>query len=270
MKGTSDMKSNLSILWALVALAGFLPQTKADIILGSAADFAVLGASTVTSTGDTVLNGNLGLYPGTSITGFYPPGIVNGATHNDDAVALQAQADALTAYNTLAAEPSTQNLTGQDLGGLTLAPGTRTFNSSAQLTGTLTLDGQGNPDAQFYIQIGSTLTTASSSFVDLIDGAQAANVFWQVGSSATLGTGTSFEGTIIAFTSVTLDTGATMVDGRALALNAAVTLDDNVITIPTEEAPTPEPAYFWPGAICASAVGAWKWLAARRRKAGRS
>jgi type VI secretion system secreted protein VgrG len=258
------MKSKCLILSAIMALAGLPPQSKADV-LGSADSFAVLGGSTVTSTGDTILNGNLGLSPGTSITGFYPPGIVNGTIHNTDTVAGQAQADALTAYNFLAGEPVNSNLTGQDLGGLALLPGVYFFSSSAQLTGTLTLDGNGDSNARFDFQIGSTLTTASSSSILLINGAQADNVFWQVGSSATLGTGTSFDGSILADQSITLDTGASM-DGRALALNAAVTLDDNVITVPT---PVPEPGSFWLLAFCASVFGAGQrfgW----RRKAGRS
>jgi type VI secretion system secreted protein VgrG len=259
------MKSNCLILSALVVLAGFLPQSKADI-LGSADSFAVLGGSTVTSTGNTILNGNLGLSPGTSITGFYPPGIVNGTIYNTDAVAAQAQADALIAYNLLAGETFNSNLSGQDLGTLTLLPGVYFFSSSAQLTGLLTLDAQGNSNARFDFQIGSTLTTASSASILLINGAQANNVFWQVGSSATLGTGTSFGGSILADQSVTLNTGANLL-GRALALNAAVTLDDNVITAPIS---VPEPGSVWLLAFCASVCGGWRGLAVWRRKAGRS
>ena len=257
------MKSKGLILTAFVALAGFLPQSKADVILDSADSFAVLGGSTVTSTGDTILNGNLGVSPGLTITGF-SPGIVNGATYAGGSVAAQAQADALTAYNTLAGEAVSLNgnLTGEDLGGLTLTAGVYKFDSSAELTGTLTLSGNG----PFVFQIGSTLTTASASSVLLINGAQADNVFWQVGSSATLGTTTAFDGTILALASISMDEGASIF-GRALALTGAVTMIDNNITVPT--AAVPEASSFWSGAFCAS-IFAWQWLAVWRRKTARS
>src|SRR4029077_14803561 len=167
--------------------------------------------------------------PGLAVTGF-PPGLVTGGTiHSGDGVALLAQNDHPTAYNTLPGESLTQDLTGQDLGGLTLTPGVYHFSSSAQLTGALTLNAQNDPAAVFVFQIGSTLTTASSSSVLVINGAQDCNIFWQVGSSATLGTTTAFKGNILALTSITLDTGAT-ISGRALARNAAVTMDTNSVS----------------------------------------
>jgi hypothetical protein len=195
----------------------------------TAGSFGVLAGTTVTNTGSTVINGDVGVSPGSAITGF-PPGIVNGTIHAADAVAGQAQVDNTNAYNVLAGRPITTNLTGQDLGGKTLIAGVYGFNSSAQLTGTLILDGQGNPNSVFIINIGSTLTTASGSSILLINGAQGGNVFFRVGSSATLGTSTSFTGDILALTSITLNTNAKIICGDALAQNGAVTLDSNTIT----------------------------------------
>ncbi len=200
-------------------------------ILGTADSFAVLSGSAVSNTGPSVIVGNVGVSPGSAISGFPPALVLPPATiHAGDAAALQAQSDLTTAYNTVAGEAQTATLTGQDLGGLTLVSGVYFFSSSAQLTGTLTLDAQGNPDARFDFQIGSALTTASNSTVRLINGADGCNVYWQVGSSATLGTATTFEGNILALTSITLNTGANISDGRALARNGAVTLDTNNIT----------------------------------------
>ena len=208
--------------WALSAHASPL------VDLGAADPFAVLAGSTVTNTGATNLQGNLGVSPGTAITGF-PPGSVSGTTNPGDAIAAQAQVDLGTAYLFAAVQPGGTSLTGQDLGGLTLTPGVYNFTSSAQLTGTLTLNAQGNPNAVFIFQIGSTLTTASNSSVVFSNGggADGDSVFWQVGSSATLGTGTAFAGNILANASITLTTGADIEDGRALAINGAVTLDTN-------------------------------------------
>lgn len=230
----------------------FLPlsayATAINVDLGTADPFAVLAGSTVTNTGPSVVHGNLGVWQGTAITGF-PPGMVNGGTiHDADAVAMQAQNDLTTAYNFAAGESCGTSLTGMDLGGLTLTPGVYCFSSSAQLTGALTLNAQGNPNAVFVFQIGSTLTTASASSVVFTNGGEGDSVFWQVGSSATLGTSTAFAGNILALTSITLNTTASIGCGRALARNGAVTLDTNVVSIDTEgcEAtggggPTPSP-----------------------------
>ncbi len=196
--------------------------------LGTAASFGVLGGSTVTNTGPTVITGDVGLSPGSSVTGF-PPGSVVGAIHVANATAAQAQVDVTTAYNAAAAQPCTGNLTGQDLGGLTLTPGVYCFDSTAGLTGTLTLNAQGDPNAVFIFKVGSALTTASASNVSVINGGQACNIFWQIGSSATLGTASTMAGNILALTSITLTTGAS-VTGRALARNGAVTLDSNSVT----------------------------------------
>lgn len=196
--------------------------------LGTAVNFATLASSTITNTGSTVITGNLGLSPGTSVTGF-PPGVVSGIQHITNAAAAQAKIDANTAYTNMAALTGATNLSGVDLGTLTLAPGIYKYTSSAALTGTLKLDAGGNPNAVWIFQIGSTLTTASSSVVSIINGGSSSNVYWQVGSSATLGTNSNFSGTIIAQASVTATTGA-IIKGNLIALTAAVTLDTNVVT----------------------------------------
>lgn len=223
---------SMCVVTALAAVFLFiaLPASAQAPSLGTAASFGVLGGSAVTNTGPTTVRGDLGVAPGTSVTGF-PPGIVTGGTiHINDAVAQQAQNDTTTAYNALAGLPCGTVKTGQDLGGQTLTPGVYCFTSSAQLTGTLVLDAQGNPNAQFIFQIGSTLTTASNSEVRLINGSNSCNIFWQVGSSATIGTATSFLGNILALASITVTTGAN-VSGRLLARNGAVTLDSNNVTV---------------------------------------
>jgi hypothetical protein len=198
--------------------------------LGTAVSFVALGGSAVTNTGPSTINGDLGVWPDLGVIGF-PPGVVTApyTIHAGDAVAQQAQSDVTTAYDVLAGAAVDIDLTGQDLGGLTLTPGVYSFSSSAQLTGTLTLDAQGDPNAVFIFKIGSTLTTASASSVAVINSGSGCNVFWQVGSSATLGTTTSFQGNILALTSITLNTGATIIPGRALARNGALTLDTNTI-----------------------------------------
>ena len=210
-------------------LCGIAPASAATAPpLGSAQSFAVLASSTVTNTGSTTVTGDLGVSPGNAVTGF-PPGTVSGTIHAGDATAAAAQTSNTTAYNDLVSQACTQDLSGQDLGGKTLTAGVYCFSSSAQLTGILTLDAQGNSGAVFVFKIGSTLTTASGASVVEINGGSLCNVFWQVGSSATLGTTTSFAGNILALASITLDTGAT-ITGRTLAQTGAVTLDTSTVT----------------------------------------
>jgi len=202
-------------------------------ILGSASSFAVFGGASVTSTGTTVITGELGVSPGTSVTGFYPPGVVIGGTvHSNDGLAISAAADFLSAYTTLGGSAVTQNLTGGDLGvGIlgSLTPGVYKFDTTAQLTGALTLDGGNDPYAQFIFLIGSALTTSSASSVLLTNGAFFDNVYWLTGTAATLGAGTAFSGSILAGSSITFDAGATIVCGRALA-QASVTMINNQIS----------------------------------------
>jgi Ice-binding-like/Bacterial Ig-like domain len=190
-------------------------------------NFSVLAGSTVTNTGSTVITGDVGVSPGTAVTGF-PPGLASGATHTADGAAAQAQATLTVAYNDAEGRSGATTKAG-DLGGQTLTAGVYKSTSSLGITGDLTLDAQGNPDAVFIFQIASTLTTASASRIVLIGSAKPCNVFWQVGSSATLGTASIFKGNIMALTSITITTGVNL-EGRALARNGAVTLDSDVIT----------------------------------------
>jgi Ice-binding-like/Bacterial Ig-like domain (group 3) len=207
----------------------------APISLASAADYAVLAASTVTNTGATTITGDLGLSPGTSVTGF-PPGQVTGTSHVADAAAAQAASDLTAAYGDAAGRPVTATVP-VELGGTTKTPGVYASPAGTfGITGTLTLDAQGDPGAIFIFKAASTLITASSSGVNLINGARACNVFWQVGSSATLGTYSIIRGNVMALASVTVTTGVT-VDGRVLARSAAVTLDTDTITRPTCQQP---------------------------------
>jgi hypothetical protein len=209
------------IVFLLAAASAF---AQAAVPLGTATNFAILAGSAVTNTGSSVISGAVGVSPLTSITGFPPATIVSGTgtTHSADAAAGNAQNDLTTAYNNAAGQPCGTSLTGMDLGSVgVLGPGVYCFSTSAQLTGTLTLNG--GPNAIFIFQIGSTLTTASSSVVQVTGGAQAANIFWQVGSSvANLGTGSTFIGNILALTSIT--SNASVMAGRMLARNGAVTI----------------------------------------------
>ncbi len=244
------MNNKIMMPLIVMGLISYSTQAHAGILLETAGDFAVLAGSAVMNTGPSVIDGgHLGVSPGATIIGV-TPGIVVPPymIHSGDGVAQQAQDDLTTAYNAAAALPFTDDLTGQDLGGLTLDPGVYFFTTSAFLTGTLTLDAHGDPNAEFVFQIGSTVITASNASVVTINGGSTpgCNVFWQVGSSATLGAGTEFQGHILALTDITMNTDANILFGSALARNGVVTLDDNNIT-----ACIPEPATMFLSLICA-------------------
>ena len=231
------------------ALTGFVAALHAQAAtatpeLATAGSFAVLAASTVTNTGPSTILGDLGVSPGTAITGFGPGIVSAGTIHSADAVALQAQRDLTSAYNAAAGLPPSGNVTA-DLAGQRLSPGVYA-GTTLSLSGALTLDAGGDGDAVFVFQSASTLITASTSSVLLLGGADPCNVFWQVGSSATLGTNSTFVGSVMALTSVTANTGAA-VQGRLLARNGAVTLDTNTVSRPlcvaaATPAPTPSTA----------------------------
>jgi hypothetical protein len=234
--------SSVAAATGLLVSAGTANAAAAPVGLGTAAAYSVLGGSTVTNTGTSVLAADLGVSPGTAITGF-PPGIVGGTVHAADANAAQAQSDLTTAYNDAAGRAKTGDVSG-DLVGQTLVAGVYKSTDTLAISGTVTLNAQGDPSSVFIFQVASTLITATSSKVALINGAQACHVYWQIGSSATLGTTSIMVGSVMALTSVTVTTG-TVVQGRALARNGAVTLDNNVfqqpgcnITTPTTTAAT--------------------------------
>jgi hypothetical protein len=229
------------LVWPATALAATQPR------LGTATSFAVLAGAGITNTGTTTITGDVGTFPTTSETGFAgpPPNTVTiaGVNHAGDAVTQLAKTDLVTAYNDAANQTPCTTLT--TLTGQTLTPGTYCFSSSAGLTGPLTLNGFG----VYVFQIGSALTVASGATVLLTNNAQACGVWWQVTSSATFGTGSAFQGTVMALTSITMNTSATLI-GRALARNGAVTMDTNTITVPaancaalpvTGAAPSPTP-----------------------------
>ncbi len=236
MSNRSDFRRGrlAGIALAMVVVFAAIPVAAqaSAVNLGTVSPFVVLGGSTVTNEGASVLNGDLGLSPGSSVTGF-GPAVVNGVTHVNDAVAAGAKSDLTTAYNVAAGQPISpgNNLTGTDLGNLKLTPGAYGFSSSAQLTGQLTLDAQGDPNAQFVFVVGSTLTTASASSVILVNGASPCNVYWKIGSSATLGSTTSFAGNLMSLASISVNNGVTVV-GRLLAREGAVTLINDVLSTP--------------------------------------
>ena len=204
-------------------------QPQSSVYLGSAGSYAVLAGSTVTNTGLTVVNGNLGVWAGTAVTGF-GPGVVNGTEDAGDVAAQHAQASLNIAYNDAAGRTSiATNKVAGDLSGLTLTPGLYKSTSSLSLSGTLTLHGSG----VYIFQIASGLTVGTGGRVVLSGGANSANIFWQVGSSATFGTTSDFKGTVLALTSISLATGARL-DGRALAQHGAVTLETNSVTVPLQ------------------------------------
>jgi|ERR1700730_6654235 len=237
-------------------LASSWPAAALVVSLGEAENVAVLGNSTVTNAGPTIVTGNVALSsPGVSVTGFPPGVILNGSIHIGDALANQAHADAATAYGQLVGETFTTDLSGQNLGGMILMSGVYHFNTSAQLTGTLTLDTGGDPNAAFHFQIGTTLTTDPGSMITFLNGSSA-NIFWQVGTSATIGVDSVFYGNILADQSITVNSGAT-INGRAIAINAAVTLDTNIINAPV----VPEPGTWFAGVLSLAIVG----LTERRR-----
>lgn len=227
----SEIRRNYPCLLASVgfaALIGFVsPASAQNVSLGTAANFGVLAGSAVTNTGPSVVTGNVGVFPGTAISGFPPGSLVSGFPHSADTVSQQAQADLTTAYNDAAGRPGCTSIAGGLLGAggaTTLGPGVYCMGAGS-LTGTLTLNGAG----VYIFQMASSLTTASSSAIALTNGASACGVWWQVTSSATIGTSTAMVGNILALTSITINTNATL-DGRALARNALVSLDSNTVT----------------------------------------
>ena len=229
---------------ALFAVTQSAGAAVAPVGLGTAGSFAVLAGSTVTNTGPSHINGNLGVSPGSAVTGF-PPGIVTGGTiHLADGVAGGAQSDLTTAYNDAAGRVKTASASSFIGAGQSLSPGVYQASSSLEVGGALILNAHNDPNAVFIFQApASTLTTDTGTHIFLTNGAQACNVFWQVGSSATLNTGTTFQGTILALTSISVLSGDTIY-GRALARNGAVTLINDTIIAPgctTTPPPTPTP-----------------------------
>jgi hypothetical protein len=238
----STSRKKIKAVFALILLASVFcnPSRAVTVNLGSAAGFAVLAGSAITNTGATTITGDVGVFPGSSMTGFGTV-TLNGTNQAGNSITQQAKTDLTAAYIDAAGRTATTTYnTKFDLGGLTLLSGVYNTPKSFSLTGSLTLDGLGNPNAVWIFQAATTLTTSSNSSMVLINGAQASNVFWQVGSSATLGTGSVLFGDILALTSITMNTGATL-GGSALARNGAVTLDNNTLSASLVST-VPEPA----------------------------
>lgn len=224
-EGTA-LSTNVSLAGETCAQNAVSPAL--GVPLGTAATFAVLGATTVTNAGNSVVSGDVGVSPNTAITGFPPGTVTNGSLHPGDPVASQAQVDLLAAYiNAIGRTPTSP--AAADLGGLTLTPGVYSALTSLALTGTVTLDGQNDPNSVFIFQIGTSFGVAGDSVVTLINKADACNVFWTVGTSATIAANAMFAGTVLAHTTITLAAGVS-VHGRMLAQTGAVTLSDNAIT----------------------------------------
>ncbi|MEX1199100.1 MAG: ice-binding family protein [Pseudohongiellaceae bacterium] len=226
----SRLAVSTAVLVAVAIPSSVSAQSVPD--LGEAAQFAVLAGSTVTNTGSTIVTGELGVSPGTAITGFPPGEVRDGQIRSNDDVAAQAVADLLSAYNDLAGQSVTTEQAAAMGMGMVLTPGVYHFTDAADITGSLVLDAEGDTTAVFVFQVEEALTVASNAEVTLINSASAASVFWQIGTSATLGTSSRFSGSILAGAGVTLDTGAVL-NGRALA-QTAVTLDTNTVTITDE------------------------------------
>jgi hypothetical protein len=228
----------LVLVTTAVVVVARPPEARAITVpvpLGTAAGFAALAGTTITNSGLTMINGDLGVSPGTALTGF-PPGQVNGVIHSNDGPAVQAKADLAVAYNDAVARTTTGTIAGE-LGGTTVTTGVYgSVSGTFNIASTVTLDAEGDQNAVFIFKAISTLITGASSSVNLVNGAQACNVFWQVGSSATLGANSTLRGTILAFTSITVGAGL-LVDGRTLAINGAVTMDTDTITTSTCEPP---------------------------------
>ncbi|HEX5762938.1 MAG TPA: ice-binding family protein [Solirubrobacterales bacterium] len=281
MSNRSDLRrGRLAGIALAMALVFALPAAAqaAPIDLATAGPFVVLGGTTVTNTGPSVLNGDLGVSPGTELEGFELPAVVNGVRHATDEVAAQAQLDLTNAYNVAAGLPvlPQNDLSDTDLGERKLGPGVYRYNAAALLTGALTLDAEGDPNAQFVFKIGSQLTTESASSVLLVNGASPCNVYWQVGSSADIGTTTAFQGNLMALTSISLKDGATVL-GRMLARNGQVSLIDNVLSRPLcATGPTTPPSGETPGGpgtvspTSSSSIAPGRALPGRQARASRS